>query len=101
MTVVIKPKNQLIVPQSVRRKARIKTGDQLEFKVSGGVITIVPKLPSARAEYSAAERKRLDAALGVALGEVSAGKLSQRFETAEEMVTSLRTGGAAARRKTR
>ena len=47
MTVVITSKDELIVPRSVRRRAGIKTGDRVEFKVSGGVINIVPKLPSA------------------------------------------------------
>jgi bifunctional DNA-binding transcriptional regulator/antitoxin component of YhaV-PrlF toxin-antitoxin module len=34
MTVTVKPRNKLVVPESVRRQARIKTGDRLEFKVS-------------------------------------------------------------------
>jgi bifunctional DNA-binding transcriptional regulator/antitoxin component of YhaV-PrlF toxin-antitoxin module len=38
----------------VRRRAGIKTGDRVEFKVSGGVINIVPKLPSADDEYTPA-----------------------------------------------
>ena len=37
----------LVVPPSVRRRAGIKAGDRLEFKVSGGIINIIPKLPSA------------------------------------------------------
>ena len=45
MTVVIHSKTELVVPKSVRRKAGIKTGDQVEFMVTGRVINIVPKLP--------------------------------------------------------
>ena len=51
--VVVKNNNKalLVVPASVRRKAGFKSGQELEFKASGGVITIVPK---ADAEYTAA-----------------------------------------------
>ena len=44
MTVTLKPKTEITVPKSVRRKAGFKPGDQVEFKVSGKAITIVPKL---------------------------------------------------------
>jgi bifunctional DNA-binding transcriptional regulator/antitoxin component of YhaV-PrlF toxin-antitoxin module len=43
MTVTIKTKEPLVVPTSIRRKAGFKSGQALEFKASGGVITIVPK----------------------------------------------------------
>jgi bifunctional DNA-binding transcriptional regulator/antitoxin component of YhaV-PrlF toxin-antitoxin module len=42
MTVTLK--TEITVPTSVRRKAGFKLGDQVEFKVSGRAITIVPKL---------------------------------------------------------
>ena len=44
MTVTLKSKTEITVPKSVRRKAGFKPGDQVEFKVSGRAITIVPKL---------------------------------------------------------
>jgi AbrB family looped-hinge helix DNA binding protein len=44
MTVTLKPKTEITVPKSIRRKAGIKPGDQFEFTVSGRVITIAPKL---------------------------------------------------------
>src|ERR1700730_15714154 len=44
MTVTLKPKTEITVPKSIRRKAGIKPGDQFEFSVSGRVINIVPKL---------------------------------------------------------
>src|ERR1035437_633220 len=48
MTVAVKNNNKtpLVVPSAVRRKAGFKSGQELEFKASGGVITIVPKLPN-------------------------------------------------------
>ena len=44
MTVSLKPKTEITVPKSIRRKAGFKPGDQVEFQVSGRSITIVPKL---------------------------------------------------------
>ena len=34
-----------MVPDAVRRKAGLRGGDEIEFKVSGGVINIIPKAP--------------------------------------------------------
>ena len=44
MTVTVKRRDQLVVPASVQRRARIKAGDRLQFKVSGGMIMIIPEL---------------------------------------------------------
>jgi bifunctional DNA-binding transcriptional regulator/antitoxin component of YhaV-PrlF toxin-antitoxin module len=38
MTVTVKNKTPLVVPPAVRRLAGLKSGDELEFKVSGQVI---------------------------------------------------------------
>jgi AbrB family looped-hinge helix DNA binding protein len=43
MTVTLKPKTEIMVPKSVRRKAGFKPGDRLEFQVSNRAITIIPK----------------------------------------------------------
>ena len=43
MTVTVKNKMPLVVPPTVRRRAGFKSGDKLEFKVAGGVVTILPK----------------------------------------------------------
>jgi bifunctional DNA-binding transcriptional regulator/antitoxin component of YhaV-PrlF toxin-antitoxin module len=51
MTVTLKNKKPLVVPDSVRRKAGLRNGDRIEFQVSGRVISIVPKLP-AEDEYT-------------------------------------------------
>ena len=65
MTVAIKNNNKtpLVVPASVRRAAGFKSGQEVEFKASGGVITILPKLPDIEDEYTPAERRRIDAQL--------------------------------------
>jgi bifunctional DNA-binding transcriptional regulator/antitoxin component of YhaV-PrlF toxin-antitoxin module len=43
MTITIKSKSNLVVPESIRRAAGFKNGDQLEFKVSKRMVTIFPK----------------------------------------------------------
>jgi bifunctional DNA-binding transcriptional regulator/antitoxin component of YhaV-PrlF toxin-antitoxin module len=46
MTVTVKNRIGVAVPPAVQRQAGIKTGDRLEFKVSGKVITITPVEPA-------------------------------------------------------
>jgi hypothetical protein len=43
-------------PPSIQRQAKLKPGDQVEFRVSGGVINIVPKHPELDSEYTARVR---------------------------------------------
>jgi len=51
MTVTLKNKMPIVVPDAVRRKAGLRSGDQIEFEVSGRVIKIVPKVSSGE-EYT-------------------------------------------------
>jgi len=77
----------LVVPPSVRRRAGIKPGDRLEFKVSGGIINIIPKLLSADDEYTPAQRRAIDAQLK----EAAKGPYYGTFETADAAIKFLRT----------
>ena len=86
MTVIVKNKADLMVPPSVQRRAGIKRGDQLEFKVSGGVITIIPKLPSADDEYTREQRLIIDAELDAA----EKGPFHGPFNTADEMIVHMK-----------
>ena len=43
MTVTVRNKTPLTVPDQVRRRAGFKPGDKVEFKVSGGMVTILAK----------------------------------------------------------
>ena len=86
MTVVVTSKEELIVPRGVRRKARIRTGDRVEFKVSGGVINIIPKLPAAGEDYTPAQRLAVDARLEQA----RKGPYHGPFQTADDAVKFLR-----------
>lgn len=90
MTVTLKDKNQLVVPPSIQRQAGLKTGDRLEFKVSGGVITITPKLPSADDEYTPAQRLIIDARLAKAEEDIKAGRVYGPFDTIAELERSMR-----------
>src|ERR1700736_1259157 len=85
MTVTLKDKNQLLVPLSVQRRAGLKTGARLEFKVSGSVITIVPKPPPADDEYTPEQRRINNARLAKADEDTKAGRVYGPFNTAEQM----------------
>jgi bifunctional DNA-binding transcriptional regulator/antitoxin component of YhaV-PrlF toxin-antitoxin module len=97
MNVTAKRKNQLIVPPSVQRRARIKNGDQVEYRVSGGLITIIPKLPSADDEYTQEQRRSVDAQLAEGLEDIRKGRV-RTFDTAEEMLASMKGRKRSSRR---
>lgn len=92
MTIALKNDNNtpLIIPSSVRRKAGFRSGQVLEIKASGGAITIVPKAPNAADEYTPAQRRAIDAELKQSLEEVRRGQVAGPFDTAEEMIASLK-----------
>jgi bifunctional DNA-binding transcriptional regulator/antitoxin component of YhaV-PrlF toxin-antitoxin module len=99
MTVIVKSKDELVVPRSVRRRAGIKSGDRVQFKVSGGIINIIPELPTADDEYTPAQRRVIDARLA----EARRGPYYGPFKTADEAVAFLRReirNRKAAKRKT-
>jgi bifunctional DNA-binding transcriptional regulator/antitoxin component of YhaV-PrlF toxin-antitoxin module len=67
VTTVVKQKADLVVPQSIRRQAGIKVGDQLEFKVSSRRITITAITPAYRpnkAEVAAIHKGEAEIARG-------------------------------------
>jgi len=41
MTTIVKERDPLVVPLTIRRRAGIKPGDRLKFKAARGIITIV------------------------------------------------------------
>jgi bifunctional DNA-binding transcriptional regulator/antitoxin component of YhaV-PrlF toxin-antitoxin module len=89
MTVTVKNKTPLVVPPSVRRQAGLKSGQKIEFKVSGGVISIHPKLPAADDEYTPEQRRIVDAQLAEGLADIEAGRVHGPFSTHKEFITSL------------
>jgi len=87
MTVAVKNDNKvpLVVPSAVRRKAGFASGQDLEFRTSGGVITIVPKPPKADDEYTLDQRRAIDAELD----EAEKGPFHGPFGTTGEMVAHI------------
>jgi bifunctional DNA-binding transcriptional regulator/antitoxin component of YhaV-PrlF toxin-antitoxin module len=86
MGVVIAAKSELVVPRSVQRRAGLKRGQSVEFRVSGGVISIVPELPLAEDEYTLAERGVVDDRLRQA----RKGPYHGPFSSPDEAISFLR-----------
>ncbi len=55
--------------------------------MSGGAITIVPKLPRADEEYTPEQRRNIDAQLD----EAEKGPIRGPFNTAEEMIANMKS----------
>lgn len=85
MTVTVKNKAALTVPAEVQRRAGIKAGDRVEFKVSDGVINIIPKPPAGDEEYKPAQRRIIDARLAQA----RKGPYHGPFDTADQAIEFL------------
>jgi bifunctional DNA-binding transcriptional regulator/antitoxin component of YhaV-PrlF toxin-antitoxin module len=92
MTVAFKNDNKtpLVVPRAVRRRAGFKSGQELEIKASGGVITILPKLPTADDEYTPRQRRIIDARLAKGLADIKAGRTRGPFNSADEMIADMK-----------
>jgi antitoxin component of MazEF toxin-antitoxin module len=86
MTVLVKNRSGLSVPPAITKKAGIKIGDRVEFRVSGGIINIIPELPTADDEYTPAQRRVIDARLRQA----RKGPYHGPFETADQAIKFLR-----------
>jgi AbrB family looped-hinge helix DNA binding protein len=89
MTVIVKSRTPIVVPSSVRRKAGLKSGDKLEFRVSGRVITIHPNVPPSDDEYTPAQRKAIDRGIAQSEKQYAEGKSYGPFDTATEAIASL------------
>jgi AbrB family looped-hinge helix DNA binding protein len=87
VTTVVKKKTPIVVPESLRRRAGIKPGDRLEFKVSGGIINIIALTPYAEDEYTPAERRKIL----TEIAEAQKGPYYGPFDTADAAEKFLRT----------
>ena len=86
MTTVVKTRSGLVVPADVQHQAGFKPGDVVEFKVSGGVITILPKVPTADDEYTPEQRRIINAQLD----EAEKGPFHGPFDTAAEAIAHMK-----------
>ena len=98
MTVVVKDE-PLVVPPSVRRKAGLKRGDALEFRVSGQVITISPRKPRSSEDLTAHQRAVIERDLSKGLEDVRRGRVQGPFTTHDEFTASLHREAAELQRK--
>src|ERR1022692_4042872 len=79
-----------ITHMTVTVKAGHKNGQDLEFRMSGGVITILPKLPDADDEYTRGQRRIIDARLAEGLADIKAGRTFGPFDNAGEMIAHMK-----------
>src|SRR3990170_4905905 len=92
MTITLKAKAPLVVPPSVQRKARLKAGDQEEFRATPGKITIVSTPPVAAAaddEYTPEQRRIIEAQLAEGLEDIKQGRTFGPFDAAEDAIKFL------------
>jgi len=69
-----------VVPASACRKAGHQNGEDLEFRVSRDVITILRKRPKVDDEYTPEQRRIIDARLAKANADIRAGRVSKLFQ---------------------
>jgi bifunctional DNA-binding transcriptional regulator/antitoxin component of YhaV-PrlF toxin-antitoxin module len=99
MTVTIKNKAPLVVPPSVRRRAGLKSGQKIEFKVSGGVISIHPKPTAADDGCTPEQRRIIDAQIAEGLADARAGRVNGPFATHDEFIDTLHAEAGKLNRK--
>jgi bifunctional DNA-binding transcriptional regulator/antitoxin component of YhaV-PrlF toxin-antitoxin module len=88
MTTIVKNKTEVIVPESIRRKAGIKAGDQLEFKASSRTITITARSPAYKPTKAEA------AAIRKGEAEIARGEIVTLNELLHDLDNRRRKGGA-------
>jgi AbrB family looped-hinge helix DNA binding protein len=77
LVVKVKTKSQVTIPGKLRQRLGIEEGDLLEAKVERGKITLTPT-------------SIVDRRLAEALEDVKRGRTYGPFETADELIASLR-----------
>ena len=88
-TTIVKERDPLMVPLTIRRRAGIKPGDRLEFKADRGVITIVSRSRTASDE-TPQQRRIIGAQIEDGLEDIRKRRISRPFDTVEEMLKSLK-----------
>lgn len=66
MITVVKSKLPIVIPATVQRRAGLKAGDRVEFRVSGNIITVQPETVAKEEDYTSAQRRLIDARLAEA-----------------------------------
>src|SRR6266404_5131312 len=89
MTITVKKSADLVIPQSVRRRAGFKSGEELEVKVCGGIVSIMSKRPSADEDYTPAQRRVIEARLQESEEDLEKGRVHGPFATHQAMTAFL------------
>jgi bifunctional DNA-binding transcriptional regulator/antitoxin component of YhaV-PrlF toxin-antitoxin module len=85
MLTKVKEKTPIVIPLSIQRKAGIKVGDDLEFKVAAGVISIRSKSKPPEAEDS----PETQASILAQIKEARNGPYSPAFASSQEAIQFL------------
>ena len=91
MTITVNEKTRDLFPPSIRRRARLKIGDRLEIQVNGGIVSFIPKLPTADDEYTSGQRRTIDARLAKADEDIRDGRTYGPFHNVGEMIASMKS----------
>jgi len=105
----IQNKGQVTIPTAIRRQAGLAKGDLVNFAFLRGKIVMTPRLvidrstfPTADGEYTAAQRRIIDARLTRAEADIKAGRVSKPFSSHGDFIAELdREAARLSARKTR
>lgn len=89
MTVIVNHRTPLVVPPAVRKQAGFKSGDKLEFRVTGHVVTIVSRTSASDDGYTPAQRRAIDRGITESEKQYAAGKSYGPFDTPAEAMASI------------
>jgi antitoxin component of MazEF toxin-antitoxin module len=101
MTVAIKNNQPIAVSPAALRRAGFKSGQEIEIKVSGGLITIAPKLRASHDEYTPAQRRAIDRGIAASEKDYKVGRSYGPFQTHGEFIASLHKEAAKLRKPKR
>jgi hypothetical protein len=101
MTVAVKNRKPIVVSPAALRQAGFKSGQELEVRVTGGAITILPKTPIADDEYTPAERRAIDRGIAASEKDYKEGRSYGPFKTHEEFIAALHKESSKVRGKNR
>lgn len=84
--VKVRASGQVTLPAALRQRAGLSVGDLLEAKIENGKITLTPK-------------SLIDSHISESIEQIQNGQFYGPFDTAEEMIESLRRNGKKTKRK--
>jgi len=89
MTVAFKTKQPFVVSPAALRRAGFKSGQELEVKVTGGAITILPNPPAPLDELAPSVRRAVNRGIAASERDYKEGRSYGPFKTHEAFIASL------------